>query len=942
MKITNLKKPPFIISRLILLWLISFAFHSNALAITALEPVPVTKLIVTPPSSTANSARKVLVIYSYHDTLPWQAKIRDALFSELNSIPAEQRPELFEERFEAHRLSIITSDDAFLKLLAAKYQNVKLDLIVTENDFSYKFLNKYPNAFPNVKRQFITYTLAENKSNVLLVQQNVATALNTLLQVLPHTKRIIVIMESSEISESEKNQVQQNIAPLLAKQIRLELWNNFSFMELKQQVQQLSSDTAILYFPVTIDRLGEHIIPKELLAQLYKISPVPIFTVYDSFFGSGAVGGYMMSASQVGKLVAKAVLGLPLPKTRAEIDDETKGYYFDDVELKRWRIPDKNLPPKSTIINREISDWYKYRWQIAAAFIAFVFESLLVMALFSSLRQRKEATRALAEEKNLLDQRVIERTAELEESRNLAQSASRAKSDFLANMSHEIRTPMNAITGMTHLALRTQLTDKQLNYLTKIDNAAQSLLGIINDILDFSKIEAGKLSLEHLTFSIDDIFRHLADIVEIKATQKKLTLITQVSPQTPRLVVGDSLRLSQILINLVSNAIKFTDSGKIIVSVNVEEFQKRTVKLRFSVQDDGIGMTPKQVAELFQPFSQADTSTTRKYGGTGLGLVICKQLVELMNGKIWAQSQINQGSIFFFSVILDISEQNIFIVKSGRVGVSNNLTGRRVLLVEDNEINRELAIEMLNNLGISVEIAENGKQGVEKVTKEIFDLVLMDIQMPEMDGLTATRLIRAQERLQDLPILAMTAHAMMGDREKSLAAGMNDHLTKPIDPQKLTESLMQWMNATAPYSERVFSPPVVQKTPPSQVEKPVIVTQLPQSLPPFDIPTALIRASNNPKLLKKLILMFKNNYAQTIPQLRQMLANGQNEQAIGLAHSLKGVAGNLEATELYKTAMTLEYALREQNLENISTLLNTLENYLTAALAAAATLETDN
>jgi signal transduction histidine kinase/CheY-like chemotaxis protein/HPt (histidine-containing phosphotransfer) domain-containing protein len=904
-------------------------FQNNALAIGFSENSAIRPMAISPPPS-ANTARKVLILYSYHDTLPWQATLRSALFARLEQVPFTKRPELFEERFEAQRLSFNVSDSKFLALLEAKYSEIKFDLIVTEDDYVFEFLNRYPNVFPGVKRQFITLSVGEEKG-ALMAGEDCVEPLNTILQVLPTVRRVIVVSEFSKFGYIVFENC-NTAKSKLSRPLELENWDNFSFAELYAKTKKLPENTAILYYPVTVDRLNMREMPRNLISKLKTLSPVPIFSFYDTFLGYGAVGGYMISATKIGNLTADAVLGLPLPETRAQIDAATKGYYFDDAELKRWHIPDSHLPAGSIILNRKASDWYKYRVEITIAFIAFIIESLLLISLFRNLRLRKEATIALAKEKDLLDQRVAERTKELEESRNLAQSASKAKSDFLANMSHEIRTPMNAIMGMTHLAMRTELTPKQQHYLSKIDYASQSLLGIINDILDFSKIEAGKLELEYLMFSVDDLLRNLSDIVGIKAKQKNINLVTLVSSQTPRLLMGDSLRLSQILINLVGNAIKFTEKGNIIVSVATEAFlQNNTVKLRFSVKDSGIGISPEQMAGLFQPFTQADNSTTRKYGGTGLGLVISKQLAELMQGTIWVESELGKGSTFYFTVTVGISLQSTVVSERPTIAANNDFTGRRVLLVEDNEINRELAIELLNDLGINVDIAENGKQGLQKATSEAFDLVLMDIQMPEMDGLTATRLIRSEQRLADLPILAMTAHAMSGDREKSLAAGMNDHLTKPINPQMLSESLSRWLPA-----QRISAEVVYLRLPKEQT---LTQDNFPSFLPPFDIPTALLRVNGNTQLLRKLLLMFKNNYADTVSQLQKTIVSENLEDAIQLAHSLKGVAGNLEAKELYTLATKLEYALGTQNMDEISLLINSLESIHACALEAAASLE---
>jgi PAS domain S-box-containing protein len=515
-----------------------------------------------------------------------------------------------------------------------------------------------------------------------------------------------------------------------------------------------------------------------------------------------------------------------------------------------------------------------------------------------------------------------------------AEAANQTKSDFLANMSHEIRTPLNAILGMTYLAQRANPTPRLQTYLTKIGIAGQSLLGIINDILDFSKIEAGKLEAEHIVFSLDEVLNNAVDMVVQKAEEKAITVVRTIPREVPRCLIGDPLRLGQILINLVHNAIKFSDQGEVVVGVTVQEVTLEKVRLAFFVRDHGIGMSPEQVANLFQSFNQADTSFTRKYGGTGLGLAISKQLCELMGGTVSVESEAGKGSTFTFSISFPIATEEQFSARksqdkvlkrsvlivddseiacklllnmvqaNGFVGraVSSGeealpalvhgcqvgqpfdlvlmdwrlpgidgieascrikehrtltpipaivmisafeseevlrglkqpkfdaflvkpitepvlmrtiasisgesieasasglqptapfqLTGRKVLVVEDNEINRDLASELLHGLGIRTAVAIDGRQGVDQVLAQGFDLVLMDIQMPVMDGLVATRLIRCDARFRDLPIIAMTAHAMRGDRERSLDAGMNDHLIKPINPGTLSAVLSRWM-----------------------------------------------------------------------------------------------------------------------------------------------------
>jgi two-component system sensor histidine kinase/response regulator len=689
--------------------------------------------------------------------------------------------------------------------------------------------------------------------------------------------------------------------------------------------------------------------------------------------------------------------------------------------------------------------------------------------LQASFRERNKTTEDLQNQIGEMDnarKAMLNILEDLDEARQEADGAAKAKADFLANMSHEIRTPMNAIIGFSGLAMKTGLDRKQRDYIQKIQQSGKHLLGIINDILDFSKIEAGKLAVEQTEFELEKVLDNVSNLISEKTASKGLELVFHVEKGTPNYLVGDPLRLGQILVNYSNNAVKFTDQGEVVISIKVVEETENDGLFRFSVRDTGIGLTEEQIGKLFQSFSQADTSTSRKYGGTGLGLAISKKLATLMGGDVGVESEYGKGSTFWFTarlgkgvskarpflpepdlrgrrvLVVDDNEMSrkvlsrmltgmtfsvqdaesgktaliairsaadsgqpydvilldwkmpemdgietakairalpfgppphmVMITAYGREEVLKDaslagfedvlikpvsastmfdtlvqvlggthaeqgdadqqatpllenlktIKGASILVAEDNEFNQQIATELLTDAGFKVDIAENGQKSIEMLDKHPYDIVLMDMQMPVMDGVAATLEIRKDERFKDLPILAMTANVMDTDIEKCRDAGMWDHIGKPIDPDELFAKLLKWVKPRQiDETEETIATPAKEPEAEKEKTKPAKPDDLPE-IPGLDTALGLKRVLGKKTFYLDMLRKYIDNQGEAPAQIRQSLDSKDYETAERQAHTAKGVSGNIGATQLQALAATLEKAVKErESLEAIEGLL---------------------
>ncbi|MCP4135007.1 MAG: response regulator [bacterium] len=770
--------------------------------------------------------KRALILYPAQRGMPWYEATHTALKPRLEAEKA------FAVKTDVEHLDLLRYRDKQYKkelynLLKKKYANSSFDLVITF-DYGLDFLHaEGKNLFHATPVVFGSsfhkpselQDLKDTETGIVLNRTplNYKKHLDMVLQLHPHTKKIAVV-SGSDAQSKKRKQVFQDITLNYTKKIEFTWLTDMPMQKILEGLENLPGNTVVLYLFLLKDSTGKNFIPIKAGEIIAKKSNRPVYGLFDTLIGTGIVGGYMNNSETLANKIMEYSLRVlkgekpsAMPVLRYNFT-----YTYDWRQLQRWAINEENLPQNSIIRFKESTFWDLYKRQIIAAISLSILEAFLIIFLVINRLKRIQAQDELKRSLDVLEEKVSERTAELQQAKEEAEAANNFKSEFLANMSHEIRTPMNAILGFSEILEEEVADENHRLYLSSISSSGKSLLRLINDILDLSKIEAGKMELQNTTVNPHIFFEEIKNIFSIKIANKKINFILDIDKTLPEGILIDQLRLRQVLFNLVGNAVKFTNEGHITVSANKRYTRedKSSIDLFISVEDTGIGIPENQQALIFEAFRQQDGQAQADFGGTGLGLNITKRLLDIMGGEITVESEPGKGSIFNIILktvqITALKQEN----PESKFSITNAITlePSTLLVVDDVEYNRKLVQGFLQHSPVRVLEAQNGQEAIFMARERRPNLILMDLKMPVMNGYEALTIIKNDDKLKTIPVIIFTASSMKKDMDKIEDVEYEGFLRKPVSKRELFEELIKFL----PYKKPAIE---IEETEPSSQEK---------------------------------------------------------------------------------------------------------------------------